>query len=224
MKKNLTMAAMAAAVTLSTLAGTGLTANAAELPAQGTEATAQAVSTDLAAKVFDATYYAEQNADVVEAIGSDANVLLSHYVNYGIYEGRDASATFNADAYASANPDVTEALGNSYEAMLQHYVLAGVNEERITTTDGAVAAGITVTSISNPEVVLAQPAPKATYVSSGSSNGGGSNSGGEVYTYSSDSSSDFCAGGSDWTWGGTQVPSGEIAENHGIIDMSTFEF
>lgn len=47
--------------------------------------------------IFDATYYAEQNADVVSALGSDEAVLYKHYLEHGKAEGRkpyaDSSAT-----------------------------------------------------------------------------------------------------------------------------------
>ena len=37
---------------------------------------------------FDAEYYAQNNPDVVAALGSDENVLYQHYINYGKAEGR----------------------------------------------------------------------------------------------------------------------------------------
>ena len=38
--------------------------------------------------VFDTEYYAQNNPDVVQAIGTDKNALYYHYVNYGKTEGR----------------------------------------------------------------------------------------------------------------------------------------
>lgn len=38
--------------------------------------------------VFDPTFYAENNADVVAALGNDENMLFTHYVNSGASEGR----------------------------------------------------------------------------------------------------------------------------------------
>lgn len=37
---------------------------------------------------FDPAYYAAANPDVVMVLGSDAQVLLSHYLNFGMAEGR----------------------------------------------------------------------------------------------------------------------------------------
>lgn len=38
--------------------------------------------------VFDAEYYAENNPDVVAALGTDKNVLYQHFVMFGVNEGR----------------------------------------------------------------------------------------------------------------------------------------
>ncbi len=138
----------------------GLTAHAAEL------------NTTTAQAVFDATYYAEQNPDVVAALGNDATALLSHYVTCGATEGRNASAEFNVDAYAAANDDLKAAFGDDVNAYINHYVTLGKTENRISTTDAATNAGITVTSLTNPDVVIAKPAP-APSVSAPAVSGGG---------------------------------------------------
>lgn len=41
-----------------------------------------------AEEAFDATYYAQTNPDVVQAVGMDANALYQHYVTFGKAEGR----------------------------------------------------------------------------------------------------------------------------------------
>jgi hypothetical protein len=58
--------------------------------------------------VFDAEYYAENNPDVVAAFGTDANLLYTHYVNYGVNEGRlpfapdtDWQSILNSDSVAT---------------------------------------------------------------------------------------------------------------------------
>lgn len=52
--------------------------------------------------VFDAEYYAQSNPDVVAAIGTDANALYQHYVNFGRAEGRLPYAGATAAAAPSA--------------------------------------------------------------------------------------------------------------------------
>lgn len=174
MKKKILMAMFATMMTMGSMS-TGLTAHAAELPAA--EAQAQVVKQQLnaqvIAQVFDAKYYAEKNPDVVAVVGTDAAVLMNHYMNNGIYEGRDASATFNVDAYASANADVAAVAAGNYEVLFEHYVGSGINENRISTIDAATKAGVTVTSIANPDVVIAKPTKTAGYTPSANDATGG---------------------------------------------------
>ena len=150
MKKNIITLALTGVVAVGSVLGMGITSNAAEL------------DTTTTATVFDAAYYAETYPDVVAVIGNDANALLAHYITFGADEGRNASATFNLDAYASANPDLVEVFGDNVNAYIQHYAMNGINENRVSTIDGAIKKGITVTSLSNPDVVIAQPS--TTYV------------------------------------------------------------
>ena len=141
MKKKIVMALMATVIATSTL-GTGMTVHAAEATdaaATTTEVGAkktiakQNLKKDVIAKVFDAKYYATAYPDVVAAIGADANVLLAHYMNFGIYEGRDASETFNASVYAIANPDLLAAYGENFEGLVEHFINFGINEKRVAT-------------------------------------------------------------------------------------------
>ena len=126
---------LAMAMALGTMFGSaGLTSHAAEATDTTATATAtvakQTLNPAMVAKVFDAKYYAATNSDVA-AVTTDANKLLEHYMNYGIYEGRDASENFNASIYALANPDLLTAFGDNLEAMIEHYALFGVNENRV---------------------------------------------------------------------------------------------
>ena len=181
------------------MSSTGLVVHAAEAPVAQTKTVKQNLNASVIAKVFDAKYYAQKNPDVVAVVGNDAAALLKHYMNSGIYEGRDASATFNADAYASANTDVATLAAGNYETLFEHYVNAGINEKRIATTADATKAGITVTSVANPTVVLATPVAKAAASYTGSSSSSGS------------SSSGSSNGGSEsvgWVGGATSVSHG----------------
>jgi len=213
MKKKILMAMFATMMTMG-LMSTGLTAHAAELPAA--EAQAQVVKQQLnaqvIAQVFDAKYYAEKNPDVVAVVGTDAAVLMNHYMNNGVYEGRDASATFNVDAYASANTDVAAVAAGNYEVLFEHYVGSGINENRISTIDAATKAGVTVTSVANPDVVIAKPTKTAGYTPSANDATGGltpdeinatrANEWGDMQA----SEADFRASALDWIFGdGTTI-------------------
>ncbi len=54
--------------------------------------------------VFDAEYYAQSNPDVAAAVGTDANALYQHYVNYGKAEGRLPYADATPAAAPAAAP------------------------------------------------------------------------------------------------------------------------
>ena len=169
MKKKILMAMFATMMTMG-LMSTGLTAHAADAQ---TQVVKQQLNAQVVAQVFDAKYYAEKNPDVVAVVGTDATVLMNHYMNNGVYEGRDASATFNVDAYASANTDVATVAAGNYEVLFEHYVGSGINENRISTIDAATKAGVTVTSVANPDVVIAKPTKTAGYTPSANDATGG---------------------------------------------------
>ena len=58
----------------------------------------------------------------------------SHWLTYGINQGRVASKTFSAAAYLQLNPDVAGAYGaNNFAAAISHYVSGGRAEGRSTT-------------------------------------------------------------------------------------------
>ena len=136
MKNRNLIKTLAMVTVVGTLLGTtGLTAFAAEATETKTETAKQALNPTVVAQVFDAEYYAKTNQDVVDALGNDPAVLLAHYMNNGIYEGRDASATFNATIYAAANTDLKEFYGDNFEGYIEHYVVCGKNEGRIASND-----------------------------------------------------------------------------------------
>ena len=94
--------------------------------------------------VFDATYYAEHNADVVSAVGSDAGALLSHFKNYGMAEGRQGCATFDPKSYYLQYGDLRYAYGTNWPLYYQHYMLYGKAEGRQGTGCTTMQGPITV--------------------------------------------------------------------------------
>lgn len=81
-------------------------------------------------QVFDANYYASTYTDVLIAVGGSEKALLKHYMENGIYEGRNASAVFNATSYKNRYSDLQAAYGNDMLAYVRHYVSCGVTEGR----------------------------------------------------------------------------------------------
>ena len=171
MRKKIVMALMATVITATSFGATGLTANAAELAPSVTVAATDNINAQnfIFNSVFDAEYYAEQNPDVVAALGTDAKVLFAHYLTNGIKEGRNASATFNFDAYVSANPDLVAVFGTDNTSIINyinHFVTFAEKEHRVATIEDAMSAGITVTAFGDDTKVIATPTVAGTkYVS-----------------------------------------------------------
>lgn len=95
--------------------------------------TAKAASNDeliAASKVFDGAYYATLYPDVAANSNGSQLWLLNHYVTYGIYENRNASASFNATDYKIKNPDLQAVYGDNMLGYVYHYVNAGQAEGR----------------------------------------------------------------------------------------------
>jgi len=127
-------------------------------------------------KNFDAKYYAEQYPDVAKALGTDEATLLRHFLTFGIWEGRQMNKNFNVNAYASAYEDLQSTFANQNAAQqilsyYQHYITytaSGVENRTITTIEKAVAAGVTVKSVSSDAestgTVLAAPTPSVAQV------------------------------------------------------------
>ena len=80
--------------------------------------------------VFDADYYYAHHKDVANAFGNDKQALFNHFMNYGIYEGRQASEEFNVDVYKANNADLVNAFGDDTRTYYIHYIKYGKAENR----------------------------------------------------------------------------------------------
>jgi len=81
-------------------------------------------------KVYDGKYYGKI-PDLKQAFGSNPTLLFKHFLDYGMKEGRQATAEFNVKVYKSKNPDLVNALGNDYKKYFEHYITYGYKENRI---------------------------------------------------------------------------------------------
>lgn len=81
---------------------------------------------ELQPPVFDAGYYLSANPDVAQA-GADAK---THWLEYGISEGRASTATFHVQEYVAMYDDIRKAYGSDYKSAIYHYFNAGINEGR----------------------------------------------------------------------------------------------
>lgn len=87
------------------------------------------------APVFDAQFYSSNNPDVVQAVGDSVNSLLSHFVKYGMAEGRCGSLRFDVNVYKEINGDIVAAFGNDTRQYYTHYLKYGQYENRVCEAD-----------------------------------------------------------------------------------------
>lgn len=81
--------------------------------------------------VYDYSYYTSHNPDVVNAIGWDDTAVLSHFVNCGMKEGRQAIASFDVQSYRRANSRFACKLyGTNLKQYYLHYISYGKREGR----------------------------------------------------------------------------------------------
>ena len=81
--------------------------------------------------MFDASYYAKNNQDVVKAYGSDKDSLFAHFISYGVDEGRNISSDFDVKSYMSSYDDLRKTFGTNTAEYYKHYVDYGKAEGRV---------------------------------------------------------------------------------------------
>lgn len=81
--------------------------------------------------VFNASYYASHNSDVVKALGNNESKLFEHFCLFGMNEHRQASPDFDVLKYKDRYPDLQSAFGTNYPEYYKHYCQFGHKEGRI---------------------------------------------------------------------------------------------
>lgn len=82
------------------------------------------------AAVYNFNYYVDANPDIKAAFGNDDLAVLSHFVNYGMKEGRRGCEAFNVLTYREKNGDLKAAFGDDLKQYYIHYMNYGKNEGR----------------------------------------------------------------------------------------------
>ncbi len=82
------------------------------------------------ALVYDYEYYKKNYADLRAAFGDDPEKYLQHFIQCGMAEGRQASASFKVSAYKNRYADLRAAFGNNNVAYYLHYMKNGKAEGR----------------------------------------------------------------------------------------------
>jgi len=85
---------------------------------------------------FESYNYIASNNDLISAFGIDLEAAKSHYINYGISEGRSLT-TFSATNYLAKYSDLSAAFGSDQTLALKHYIEYGFSEGR---TDSSIGS------------------------------------------------------------------------------------
>lgn len=198
MKKKLLTKLMALTIVGATLGASGFATNTAFAAEYYGKFEPTAVK--MISQTFDAKYYAATYPDVAKALGNDEDALLRHYLTFGIYEGRDASATFNADAYANLNADVAKAFSDGddenisteeYINYFLHYVTCGQKENRKASSADVSSS---TTTAANKNYSSTSSKGNASNSGSTSSSGNASNTGSTSSTTGPATSDPNCLG------------------------------
>ena len=80
--------------------------------------------------VYDFDYYVGHYPDVAAAFGDDRNAAFSHFLTYGMAEGRRGSASFDVGGYYNRYPDLRGAFGTDLPLYYEHFVRHGSAEGR----------------------------------------------------------------------------------------------
>ena len=104
-------------------------AQPAEITAVGRDGAVYTVS-EMSA-VYDFDYYINKYADLKAAYANDPQGAFQHFITYGMYEGRQASASFNVYAYRRLNYDLrVHYAGRDLHWYYIHYITFGQSEGR----------------------------------------------------------------------------------------------
>ena len=81
--------------------------------------------------VYDFNYYIQNYPDLAAAFGRyNDKAALSHFVTYGIGEGRQASPYFNVSYYREHYADLKAVFGNDNMGLVRHFINYGADEGR----------------------------------------------------------------------------------------------
>ena len=80
--------------------------------------------------VYTYTYYRKKYSDLRKEFGTDKEKFFNHFCQYGMKEGRQASASFNVQKYKSRYADLRKAFGDNLPEYYKHYCVYGKKEGR----------------------------------------------------------------------------------------------
>ena len=90
--------------------------------------------------VYNYQYYVNYNPDILKTYGDDDKAVLTHFVQYGMSEGRQGNDDFNVYTYKNRYSDLRAAYGNDLKAYYMHYINYGKTEGRTGTGTAEIVA------------------------------------------------------------------------------------
>lgn len=91
-------------------------------------------------RVFNALFYLSIYNDLQNAFGSNTQAAQTHWLQYGIFEGRRASQVFDPSYYLNGYGDLINAFGaDNFESAIEHWINHGINEGRRSSLEFDVA-------------------------------------------------------------------------------------
>lgn len=88
------------------------------------------VSATASEAIFNAEYYVNKYPDLAASLGNNSEALMTHYVNCGIPEHRQASASFDLNYYINNYADLRNAFADDNISYIQHFINMGMDEGR----------------------------------------------------------------------------------------------
>ena len=82
-------------------------------------------------EVYNHGDYLALNPDVANAFGGDPSRTISHWLYYGIREGRQANFTFSSIEYLEGYGDLMAAFGMNPTSAIDHFIVYGLREGRV---------------------------------------------------------------------------------------------
>ena len=104
--------------------------------------------------VYNFQYYINRYGDLRAAFGNNPEGAIAHFVNHGMYEGRQGSANFDATSYRLQYRDLRLAFGKNTPLYYMHFMNHGQKEGR---------KGTGTTTLQNPVTTLNGVDYKAVY-------------------------------------------------------------
>lgn len=81
--------------------------------------------------VYDYDFYLEKNPDVRSAYGGNRLQTFTHFITYGMNEGRQASPMFDLNIYKEIQSDCVRAFGGNNKQYYLHFLDCGMKEGRV---------------------------------------------------------------------------------------------